>query len=71
MLAPISFDEELGIHNLMGLLLGRSDYSARYDNKAFPDYSKRLAIHDETIQADATAGVCAKVEAQHQAKLDD
>ena len=25
-LAPISFDEELGIHNLMGVLLNCSDY---------------------------------------------
>ena len=32
-LAPISFDEELGIHNLMDLLLSRVDYAARHNSK--------------------------------------
>ena len=70
-LAPISFDEELGIHNLMGLLLSRTDYSTRHNNEDFPDYSQRPPIYDDNIDADATAGVRAKAEAQHQAKLND
>ena len=37
-LVPISFDEELGIHILMGLLLGHLDYSFHQGGRDFPDY---------------------------------
>ena len=70
-LIPISFDEELGIHNLMGLLLSRTDYSTCHNGKDFPEYNKCLPIYGNNIKADAVDGVCAKAEAQHQAKLND
>ena len=70
-LAPISFDEELGRHNLMSLLLSNSDYKSRHNGLTFPNYKTCPAIYNNNIAADASAGVRPKAEANHQAKLND
>ena len=68
---PIPYDREKGKHSLLGLLLTDDEYNARYGT-AFPvKASNRPAIYDDDIAADATAGVRAKAEAIHQAKLED
>ena len=59
-LAFISFDEELGKHNLMGLMIGNADYKAPHSRLPFPDYNTRSAIYDDNIKEEATAGVCVK-----------
>ena len=70
-LAPISFDEELGKHNLMSLLLSSNNYKSHHNGLTFPDYETRPAIYENNIAADASAGVRAKAEAKHQAKLNN
>ena len=70
-LAPISFDEELGKHNLMGLLLSSNDYKSCHNGYTFWNYETFLAIYDDNIAADASSGVCVKAESKHQAKLNN
>ena len=68
---PIPFDWELGKHSLMGLMLNDDEYKARHDGHVFPSYRKSPAIYNDTIADTALAGVWAKTEAIHQAKLED
>ena len=57
-LVPIPYDREKGKHSLLGLLLNDDEYRARHEDVDFPsDAAKRLAIYNDTIQADATEGV--------------
>jgi hypothetical protein len=70
MLLPISFTKELGKHNLMDLVLNKTEYTECQD-KPFPDYIKRLPIYNDTIVADAFVGVQAKAKVKHNAKLND
>ena len=37
----------------------------------FPNYKKRPAIYDNTIGDEVKAGVCAKMDTKHTAKLED
>ena len=68
---PIPYDREKGKHLLLGLLLTDDEYKARHGTVEFPvEAAKRPAIYDEDIAVDATAGVRAKAEAIHQAKLE-
>ena len=70
-LVPIPYDREKGKHSLLGLLLTDDEYHARYGT-AFPvEASNRPVIYDKSIAETATAGVRAKAEAIHQAKLED
>ena len=70
-LVPISFDRELGNHNLMGLMLEDAEYKVSHEGLIFPNYNKRPVIYDNSIDDAALVGVCDKAKAKHQAKLDD
>ena len=70
-LVPIPYDRVKGKHSLLGLLLTDVEYKARYGIIFPAEASDRPAIYDENIAADAKAGVRAKAEAIHQAKLED
>ena len=70
-LVLIPFDQQLGKHLLMGLILSNEKYKARHEGSAFPNYQKRPAIYNKTIDDAATVGVGAKAKAVHRAKLKD
>ena len=71
-LVPIPYDREKGNHSLLGLLLNDDEYRARHKDIEFPsDAATRPLIYDDTIQADATAGLWAQAEAIHHTKLED
>ena len=49
-LYPILYDEELGVHNLVGVILTTAEYKSKY-GVTFPT-PKRPEIYDDTITKD-------------------
>ena len=65
----IPYDEENGVHNLVGLIQDKESYSKEC-GAAFPN-AKKQGIYDSTISDTAKDAVWAQKEAIHKAKLQD
>jgi hypothetical protein len=68
-IVPIPFDRQLGIHNLMGILLADDELKKR-QGTVFPAY-KRPPIYDMDIPLTALLGEQARLESIHKAKIED
>ena len=66
---PIQFDKEGGIHNLIGLIMNKANYTNRFD-APFPR-PKRPAIYDESIENGATGVIHANSKAIHRGRITD
>ena len=55
----------------MNLVLDADEYKAHHDEFVFLVLDKRPIIYDEGIVVDTTAGICAKAESTHKAKIKD
>ena len=70
-MVPIPFDQELGEHNLMGLVLTDAEYTEILGGEAtFPAYLTRPKAYP-VIAKEATVGERAQAEAIHKARVKD
>ena len=69
LLLQIPYDKTGGKHNLIGLILSKLAYVARY-GKAFPN-PKRVGAYNLDIENNTTAVVCARREASHRTRRAD
>eukprot|EP00957_Ditylum_brightwellii_P000273 21416-Ditylum_brightwellii.AAC.1 len=67
---PITFDSELGTHNLMGLVLSNTNYKVQHNDTAFPAYLTRPGAYPK-VAASATVGNQAEAKATHKVKVKD